>query len=145
MSNIIPVEQYEYLRHKIDAYENARNRLYPGVCAFTPCMIENIVREAKLQSPPTNEERSKVEQYEWVSNPPLSYFAYINEKKAVCATWMGDKLGNVGFGSPFHSNLGDVRVPITVYGINGKVYHGTYYKSAGDYCRIKMSRKKVKK
>lgn len=90
----------------------------------------------------TNENRSKVETYEFLNDPPENYFLYIREEDRVATTFMGDKLGSVSFGSPFKGNFGDVRVPITVLGINGRTYHGTYYKSAGDYARIKASNKK---
>jgi hypothetical protein len=34
--------------------------------------------------------------------------------------------------------MGDKRQPIDIYAINGKKYHGTYYKSSGDYARVKL-------
>ncbi len=139
--NTITKLEYDIHRNRINRYEETRNRLYPGVCCFTPEMIDNIVRTAGITSSPTNEERSVVEVYEFVNDPPDRYFAYINEKTRTCNTWMGDKLGEVGFGRAYRSNMGDIRVPITVYGINGKKYHGYYYKSAGDYCRIRLAKK----
>jgi hypothetical protein len=41
--------------------------------------------------------------------------------------------------------MGDTRVSIRVYAINGCVYHGTYYKSAGNYARVKISAKSLRR
>lgn len=62
---------------------------------------------------------------------------------------MGDKLGDVTFGreykTPTRGHFPSVRVPITVRGINGVTYHGTYFKSSGDYARVKASAKSLKR
>jgi len=78
---------------------------------------------------------------------PDKYFLYISEstreERGVGApagwatTWMGHKLGDVSFGTPYRSNMGDTRVPITVRGINGVIYTGTYFSSAGNYARLR--------
>jgi hypothetical protein len=98
----------------------------------------------------TNEERSAVEVYEFVENPPERYFLYIKQETCQtvlggdhnvsgrATTWTGEPLGDVGFGREFRSNWGDRRIDINVYAINGRTYNGTYYKSAGDYARVKM-------
>lgn len=96
--------------------------------------------EAKTLPRVTNEEISAAEVYQFINDPPDKYFLYINEERHEATTWIGEKLGNVTglFQTPKRSNFGDFRVYIDVYGINGKKYHGVYYKSAGDYARIKM-------
>lgn len=86
---------------------------------------------------PENWARSRAEIAAFIDEKPDKYFLYINEGKREAATWMGHKLGDVTFGRPYRSNMGDTRVPITVRGINGVVYTGTYFKSAGDYARIR--------
>lgn len=100
----------------------------------------------------TNEERSAVEVYEFMTDPPTRYFLYISEDKARfrfvqsvavptdgrATTWTGEELGRVSFGTPFRSGFGDLRIPVRVYAINGKTYAGTYFKSAGSYARVKM-------
>jgi len=88
----------------------------------------------------SNEERSALEVFEFVTNPPDKYFLYINEKNRTATTWTGEKLGDVGFGCEYRDNFGGKRVPITVYAINGRTYHGTYYKSSGDYARIRAKK-----
>jgi hypothetical protein len=88
----------------------------------------------------SNEERSALEVFEFVTNPPDKYFLYIREEDRTATTWTGDKLGNVLFGREYRDNFGGRRVPITVRGINGKTYHGTYYKSSGNYARIRAKK-----
>jgi hypothetical protein len=103
-------------------------------------------------NPPTNEERSAVECFEWLTNPPQRYFIYVTRpkvaqgctlgfKRTTVTTWTGDVLGQAHLGGKFESNFGDERYSITITGTNGKKYHGTYYAGAGDYARIKLSKK----
>jgi hypothetical protein len=82
----------------------------------------------------------KPEVFEFVTNPPDKYFLYINDTNRTATTWTGEKLGNVGFGCEYRDNFGGKRVPITVYAINSRTYHGTYYKSSGDYARIRAKK-----
>jgi hypothetical protein len=85
----------------------------------------------------SNEERSALEVFEFVTNPPDKYFLYINEANRTATTWAGDVLGQVFLGCEYRDNFGGRRVPITVRAINGRTYHGNYYKSSGDYARIR--------
>jgi len=84
-----------------------------------------------------NDLRSALEVYEFIHDKPEKYFLYIDEKKTEAITWTGQKLGSVWFGREFRDNFGGKRQPITVCGINGVKYAGTYYKSSGNYARIK--------
>lgn len=84
----------------------------------------------------TNEMRSNVEVYRFMKEKPKKYFLYIGHAEREATTWTGQKLGRVLMGHAYHSNFGDIRIPIDVIGINGVKYHGTYFKSAGDYARI---------
>lgn len=88
----------------------------------------------------TNEERGYIEVFEFLNDPPVTYFLYIDEEAKLAKTWPGHLLGEVTFGLSYHSNMGDLRVPITVYAINGLTYYGTFYKSAGDYARIRVKK-----
>ena len=88
----------------------------------------------------TNEERSALEVFEFVTNPPDKYFLYISEKNRTATTWTGDLLGHVSFGREYRDSFGGKRVPITVRVINGHTYHGTYFKSSGNYARIKKAK-----
>ena len=89
----------------------------------------------------TNEERSALEVFEFCTNPPDKYFLYINRDKQSATTWTGDLLGHVSFGREYRDNFGGIRVPVTVRAINGLTYHGTYYKSSGDFARIRQSKR----
>jgi len=88
----------------------------------------------------SNEERSALEVFDFVTNPPDKYFLYINEKNATATTWTGNVLGNVSFGREYRDSFGGRRVPVTVRAINGRTYRGTYFKSSGDYARIKAAK-----
>lgn len=92
----------------------------------------------------TNEERSALEVFEFVTNPPDKYFLYVNEETHEATTWTGDKLGEVRFGREFRDNFGGRRVPVTIRAINALAYHGTYYKSSGNFARIRQSKRKAK-
>lgn len=100
----------------------------------------------------SNEERSQIEVYEFVSNPPAKYFAYIrrvdcegnaSEKslRIQVTTWTGQVIGTGLLGTSFRDNFGGHRYPLRFRGINGLEYAGTYYASAGDYARVKAIKK----
>jgi len=95
----------------------------------------------------TNEERSALEVFGFVQNPPERYFLYVNEETHEATTWTGDKLGDVRFGRPYEcpafGGFSSTRVPVTIRAINGVTYHGTYYKSSGNFARIRQSKKKA--
>lgn len=90
-----------------------------------------------------NSERSKIEVYEFVKEKPNKYFLYVrkysctNTNYGEAITFIGDNLGSVRFGREYKSSFGDIRQNITVKAINGCKYYGIYYKSSGDYARIK--------
>lgn len=86
----------------------------------------------------SNEERSQLEVYDFINNPPEKYFLYINDKTSQAITWMGDSLGIVAFGCAYRSNFGNTRIPVRVKAVNGRTYAGTYYKSSGDYARVRV-------
>ena len=88
----------------------------------------------------TNEERSALEVFEFCTNPPVKYFLYISLEKQEATTWTGELLGHVTFGREYGDNFGGRRVPVWIRGINGQQYHGTFYKSSGDFARIRQSK-----
>jgi len=131
-------EQYTTAKHKLDQYEaaalkyrtdNKTNGIPVEICNSFP--FANEV---------DNNLRSAIETYEFISNPPDKYFIYINESKCIATTWTGQPLGSVSFGQEYRSNMGDKRQPVSILGINGRKYHGTYYKSSGNYARIKIKK-----
>ena len=129
---MITENKYKSIRDKYDYYHAERRRLFPGKNCFTPEMQE------QLPESPSTSNISAIETYDFINDPPDTYFAYINQEDKTMTTWAGEVLGEVLglWSSGYRSNFGDTRVSIDVRGINGKKYHGVYYKSAGDYCRI---------
>lgn len=87
-------------------------------------------------NPPSNDERTQVELFDFVNDPPSKYFLYVNEEKQLATTWTGVELGKISFGREYRDNFGGKRVSLRMRGINGKAYFGAYYKSSGDYARI---------
>jgi hypothetical protein len=104
-----------------------------------PC---EIVKTFPYAEEVTNELRSKIELWEFINNKPEKYFLYIDEKEKNAINWTGEYLGKVFFGSEYRSNVGDKRQSIEIKAINGLSYYGTYFKSSGNYARIKA--KKIK-
>ncbi len=93
-----------------------------------------------------NAETSRKEVAAWIADPPESYFVYVREERAsdggriapAVTTWTGDVLGKItGWGATWTDNMGSERRTIYVRGTNGVDYWGTYFKSAGDYARIR--------
>jgi hypothetical protein len=139
-------EQYTQTKARIEALEKWRNGRTSYHTSEVPAHLATI----------TNDDRSASEVYEFVTNPPERYFLYINHPEVrstflseqadsvrygssgLATTWTGEKLGDVQFGTTFRSSFGDTRVSIRVYAVNGRTYAGTYYKSAGDYARVKL-------
>lgn len=106
--------------------ENKTNGIPAEVCASFP--YSDVVN---------NELRSAVEVYEFINYPPEKYFLYISESKKIATTWTGQELGFVKFGREYRATFGDVRQSVRITACNGLVYSGTYYKSAGNYARVK--------
>lgn len=134
---------YQVLRSRMVRYEAARKQFDPvrfqrgGGYDQSDCRaIVKLARTADV----TNADRSRMEVYEFVNQPPSRYFAYVDVDKRVITTWTGDRLGDItGLGDPYRSNVGDTRIHVTVQAINGLRYYGTYFKSAGSYARLKVA------
>jgi len=108
---------------------NKRN----GWTSYKPEQVEHL-------NPPTNDERAQVELYDFIHNVPTKYFLYVNEATGKATIWTGIELGTVRFGCAWKDNFGGTRVPITIQAVNGRTYHGTYFKSSGDYARVKLAK-----
>lgn len=128
--------EYNQLKQKAETYQRARTEL---------CGNKNSVTELEQRMLPpacTNEELSAIEVYEFKRDVPERYFLYIDEEKKVATTWPGHLLGTVTFGrqykAPAFGGFGNLRVPVRIHSINGREYHGTYYKDSGSYARVKL-------
>lgn len=125
---------YLALKYFLDYYEAERGRLFPKKNSFTSEMLLQLP-----QPNPTNAERSAIEVYEFIENPPKKYLVYVDVEKKVVTTWVGDVLGRVTWmGSRYKSSFGDKRVNFGFRGINGYDYYGTHYCSSGDYARVRQ-------
>jgi len=119
-----------------DRFENWRN----GRQSYNTNEIPNDLKHVD------NDLRGKLEQFEFKNSKPDKYFCYwskrqINESGSYqiwLTTFMGNELLQVipGSHNEWRDNFGGIRVSFTAIGINGVWYHGTYFKSSGDYCRI---------
>lgn len=108
----------------------------------TNCIPSEVIKTFPFESEITNATRSALETWDFIHDVPESYFLYIDEANSKATTWMGQVLGSVYFGDPYISNFGDKRVAVTVFAINGRTYYGTYFKSAGDYARVKIKKER---
>lgn len=125
-------EDYAALRTRHDNYHAARVAL---------CGKRNYVTpEDAAQLPPSlsNDEISALEVWEFEHDKPGKYFAYVDKEIRRITTWTGDLLGFITWSSRWQSNFGDRRVSIRVKAINGLTYSGTFFESAGDYCRLRV-------
>lgn len=137
-AQVLTAEQYAELKARYDRHSAFvdTKRGKNGWAAYKP---EEVPEDCRI----SNEEVSLIEVYQFINDPPEKYFAYVKGYRGYCSvgelvTWTGDKLGTVTFGVKYRDNFGGIRVPIRVQAINGRVYHGTYFESSGDYARIRV-------
>lgn len=91
----------------------------------------------------TNEERSQAEVAAFRARKYTKYFAYWKDTNsgAIITTWMGDKLADVTWrGSVYNSAWFSRRVNFRAKGIDGRMWHGIYYLSSGNYVRMSVSK-----
>lgn len=92
----------------------------------------------------SNAERSKIEVYEFVRDRPKKYTAYVSIADQIVTTWTGDVLGRITWvGHVYETSVyggANQRQNLRVVGVNGVVYSAVYYRSSGDYCRMKAFR-----
>lgn len=154
---MLTAKQYEELKQRYDKYDSWRKSYIAEHGNGIP--LSDIPESLRV----TNDEISKLEVYEFCNDVPDSYFLYVSENRKqkvvhpewiekygkdyyqtwqhVVTTWTGDILGKCLLGSPYYSNFGDKRQSITVWGLNGVVYYGTYFTGAGNYARIRKAKK----
>jgi len=129
--------EYKTLLTRLAAFEAWRN-------GRTSYKTEDVPAGLEV----SNEDRTKIEIYEFVNNPPNRYFAYVkrletNTRTARITTWTGELLGVATLGQAYETpafGRTSKRVPVLKFkAINGKSYYGTFFESSGDYCRLKMA------
>lgn len=141
---MITKQEYQLLKAKIiifDAWLKANKSNPDGSISYSPHEVPEAISRV------SNQQRSSVEVYEFVHFPPQKYLFYI--RRIVCApgvvdnqveatTWTGQILGKGYLGRPYLCGRPQSRrYPVTIKGINNKLYRGTYYVSAGDYAIVK--------
>lgn len=150
-TNITNFDQVQEIRRNFAAYEFARKTYdpkgYDNGRTYDSRQRAEIARIAGV-SMPTNAELSAVEVWEFQNMPPKSLFAYVDKTSSTIRTFNGEILGNAVFGkehkSPGFGGAFSKRVPLKVTGINGLTYYGTWYKSSGNYARLKVCSKHLK-
>ncbi len=142
-THTISAAKAESIRERARAHDRAAQafdpKRYKRGGGWDASEMREIARMAGGAAP-SNAELSALEVYDFVHSPPDKYFLYIDEKNHTATTWTGDVLGPVAFGGKYKSpgfGMSSVRVPVTVRGINGVIYVGTYYASAGNYARVR--------
>lgn len=153
---MISKAEYDLLKAQNDAYEKAREQFDPKRFkrggGYDAADQKKILQIAGLSKEITNEERSKIELYEFVHDPPEKYFAYYDKPLTKISNWMGVKLGDIisksgvyEVGFRMVTGRRGRAVNVRIKGINGVTYAGTCYLDAGDYCRMKALKGQIKK
>lgn len=126
---------YKRLRSKVNEFDRARRRRYPGQNGLTKDEIAAIGVPS-----PTNDERSAIETWEFKHSQPEKYVAYANFEKRIVTTWTGQVLGQITeIGRKYTNNFGDQKTPIKITGINGVLYHA---RSSGTSMAFHMKARK---
>jgi hypothetical protein len=122
---------------------NARHNAFVDTKRSRNGWASYLPSEVPVNARITNEERSTLEVYDFLSTPPDRYFLYVNPEKGVATTWTGATIGRIALGPVYEVpafGRPSTRQSIHVWAINGKEYFGTYYKSSGDYARVKIKK-----
>jgi hypothetical protein len=149
MAKVVSTDAYKALKDKIDRYEKAREAFDPKRFkrggGYSAADQAAIVKLAGLRHAPSNDDREDVSVYEFIRDKPDRLDCYIKEADNTAIFWTPrSTIGTVVLGhsykSPAFGGFPSTRVPVTVKAINGCVYAGTYYKSSGDYARLKKTK-----
>lgn len=123
------------------AYEKAKARVEASKTYWAG--RRSLSTEESRRDPSSNEDRSLVEVYEFehMDAGKDGYMAYWKDGRVI-VNWMGAVLAEIlhqggSYRSPAFGGRGSERVNFRALGIDGHTYSGTYYKSSGDYVRMK--------
>lgn len=136
MRTITTIEEYNSLKAKL----TANNQAIKDYCRInkTNGIPVEISNSFPFAAEVNNDLRSAIEEFEFRINPPEKYFLYVDTARNIVTTWTGQKLGNITeLGKTFRSNMSDDRQYIKFTGVNGFKYSGFYFRSSGDYARVK--------
>lgn len=129
---MITENEYNQFTAKYEAYHAARKLL----CGKSNCVTPE---QAKLlPESPKSEEISAIEVYEFITNPPMKYTAYVDDKKDIVTTWTGEELGKITGRQKYTNNMGAIMRQVWFKGINSKNYYGFYPSDNQDCCNFKQ-------
>jgi len=100
---------------------------------------EEVPADAKF----SNEEMTTLEVYDFLNSPPDRYYLYVHSERGVATNFTGTVLGRIQLGPVYEVpafGRPSVRQSIHIWAINGREYFGTYYRSSGDYARVKVKK-----
>jgi hypothetical protein len=126
------------------SYRESLARLEASKAYWDQYAVGNCLDSTKYpDDPATNDDRTIVEVYSFQyldAGKKNGYFAYW--QGGAITTWTGVKLGTVlstgrEYRVPTRGVLPSVRVPFRARGIDDQLYSGTFYKSSGDYVRMR--------
>lgn len=144
---MISKEEASRIRRSVDAFERARASFDPKRFkrggGYRPEEYQEIAKKAGLSHVPSNEEKGRLELFEFHEKRPKDLFAYYEGEARVGSaikTWMGDVVGHVvQRGSEYRAGRypGTKMVKIRVRSVTGDVYSGSCNLEGGNYCKLK--------
>jgi hypothetical protein len=144
---MISKEEADRIRRSVDAFEKARAahdpKRYKRGGRYEPEEYQEIAKKAGLSHPPTNEEKGRLELFEFHAERPKNLFAYYEGRAEVGSpvkTWMGDVVGHViARGSEYRAGRypGTAMVRISIRSVTGDIYSGSCNLEGGNYCKLK--------
>jgi hypothetical protein len=96
----------------------------------------------------------EAQEIEWLKTGPERLFLYISREEPkdgftgmwTVTTWLGTKLAYAAMGSKVQVGFGmhtyRRAMSATIFGV---LYHGWFYESSGDYCRLKRAKRQPAK
>lgn len=137
---IISDEEAREIGERLERYEKATGKYLKsnGWRVIPAPDIEDLKARGLHVS---NEERSRLEVWDFCKVKPEKYAAYIhliNGMPLELRTFAGDILGEITYCfREYRTNTGDRRINFRARMINGLMYSGIYYPDAGDVCFIR--------
>ena len=148
MAKAVSASTYRSLKEKNDRYERARETFDPKRFkrggGYSTEDQAAILKLAGLKQAPTNDDREDISVFEFMRDKPDRLDCYVDEKNHTAIFWTPrSTIGTVTFGRDYQTpafGSPSTRAPVTVHAVNGCVYAGTYFKSSGNYARLKKTR-----
>ncbi|MDE2022476.1 MAG: hypothetical protein KGI71_06210 [Patescibacteria group bacterium] len=127
------------LRKRNDLHEVTCDRISPRKKNGWRVIEPDEAVKINAIAPFDNVDRNELEILDFMADESTKpYFAYVDRAVTEVHTWMSGLLGKIYWhGSKFRSVFGDERINFRAKGIDGRIWAGTFYCSAGDYCRMR--------